>query len=199
MKRFPKAMRALILLIILLMGASFIACSKKDSTTPGEKVQKPDNIKVAPVEPTDNDEEGWFSIEVLSQYSASAFTIPEGAIVVDKPEKDLLYLSGGDTLLKDTAIMAYNAISINDKVAFPVLSIGEDGLAKVTSFDLISSYDAHELLPEGHEDEVTFVYKSGHKYYECEIGTSTDAQGNELVYIDFTNKTEEYKNIFNKP
>ena len=199
MNRFPKALRALILLMVLLTSLSFAACKKKDTVTPGEKAAKPSYIKDPAVKPTDNDEEGWFSIEVLSQYSASAFTIPEGAVVTEKPERDFLYLKGGDNLLKETAIMAYNAIAGNDKVAFPVYTIDDNGIATVTSFAFITSYNGRELLPDGTEDDVTFVYKSGHKYYECEIGNHTDNAGNTLVYIDFTDKTDEYKSIYNKP
>ena len=199
MKRFPIALRALILLMVLLTSLSFAACKKKDTATPGEKTSKPSYIKDPAVKPTDNDEEGWFSIEVLSQYSASAFTIPKDAVVTEKPERDFLYLQGGENLLKETALMAYKAISGNDKVALPVYTLGDDGVAKVTSFKHITSYNGNELLPDGNEDEVTFVYKSGHKYYECEIGNHTDNAGNKLVYIDFTDKTDEYKSIYNKP
>ncbi len=199
MKRFPKAMKALILLIVLLTAASFTACNKKATSTSDGRTKKPANLKEVLVEPTDNDEEGWFSIEVLSQYSASSLTIPDGAEVTDKPERDLLYLKGGDTLLRDTATMVFNTINaVNDKVALPVYTLGEDGIAKVTSFEPIYSYTGEELLPDGEEDDVTFVYKSGHKYYECKVGNHTDTQGNKLVYIDFTDRTEEYKSIFNK-
>ena len=143
--------------------------------------------------PSDKDVEGWFSVEVVNQYSAASFTQPEGTTVVSKPEPDALYLQGGSNTFRDTVSYAFAAINAsNSAVYLPVLGIGEDSVATVTELDRITHVDIDSLYPKGEVTSVNLIYKSGHKAYECTISLENN---NQQVYIAFADRTELYGHL----
>lgn len=143
--------------------------------------------------PSDNDAEGWFSVEVVNQYSVPSFTQPEGTTVVSKPERNALYLTGGENIFRLTVSYAFEAIrSNNSSVYTPVLGLGDDGVAAVTGLDKISHIDTDTLYPKGDDVAINLIYKSGHKIYECIISLENN---NEQVYIAFADRTELYGSL----
>ena len=140
--------------------------------------------------PTDNDDYGWFSVEVVNQYSVPSFTQPEGTTVVSKPEPSTLYLKGNDKTFRDSVLYAFEAIKTNNTTVYlPELSIGEDSVASVTSLKPITHIDTDTLYPNGDVLELSIIYKSGHKAYECTI---TLQSNNEQVCISFADRTQQY-------
>ncbi len=182
------------LLIVCTMLFTMTGCnnqtnsnSKNDPTQIYDKNGNPVQM------PTDNDEEGWFSVEVVNQYSVASFTQPEGTTVVSKPEPNSLYLTGNQNTFRDTVTYAFEAInSSNSAVYLPVLGIGEDSVAEVTELDRITHIDTDTLYPKGDVLTVNLIYKSGHKIYECTISLENN---NEQVYISFADRTELYASL----
>lgn len=187
---------ALLLAAALCISALFSlsGCKKENpyTNTPGSPVIYDKYGNTVPA-PTDNDLEGWFSAEVLNQYSAAGFTIPEGAEVTSKPEKNSLYLKGNSDTLAKSAAYAFEAISrVNDKVFLPVYTTDAEGLPTVSSLKEIRIFSADSLYPNGEDTTITFIYKSSHKAYQCSIELEYNANEGEQVCITFLDKTEEY-------
>ncbi len=187
---------ALLLAAALCLSALFsLSGCKKERThtnTPGSSVIYDKYGNTVPA-PTDNDLEGWFSAEVLNQYSVAGFTIPEGTEVTSKPEKNSLYLKGNNETLVTSTEYAFEAISIaNDKVYLPVYTTGDDGIPTVSSLKEIKTFSVDNLYPTGEDTTVTFIYKSGHNAYQCTIELEYNATEGEQVCITFLDKTEEY-------
>lgn len=190
---------ALLLATALCISALFSlsGCKKEKPFTnaPGSSVIYDKYGNTVPA-PTDNDLEGWFSAEVLNQYSAAGFTIPEGAEVTSKPEKNSLYLKGNSETLEISAKYAFEAIRIaNDKIFIPTYTTGDDGLPTVSSLKEIRTFSADNLYPTGEDTSVTFIYKSSHNAYQCTIELEYNANEGEQVCITFLDKTEEYLHL----
>lgn len=148
--------------------------------------------------PTDNDIEGWFSVEVLNEYNAAGFILPKGTEVSHKTERTTLYLKGNEKALETTVLYAFEAIyPTSDGVYLPVLTKGDDGVAKVTSLKRISTFETDNLSPKGDDTSVTFIYTTSHRVLECAISlvVTPDSNGEPLVEVSFTNRTEQYGDL----
>lgn len=169
------------MLLSLAMMISLSAC-KKETT---EQV------------PTDNDEEGWFSVEVLNEYNVAGLVQPSDTEVTSKPERNTLYLKGDESTFKTATLYIYESINIaNDNVYLPVISVGEDGVAEVSGLQEITDYDGTELYPDGEETSVTFIYKSVKRILECAITLEkTGDTGEDQVCISFADRTDVYGDL----
>ncbi|MBQ9743347.1 MAG: hypothetical protein IJV88_06745 [Ruminococcus sp.] len=181
-----KVLRALAMLMVMLLAASamltFAGCKKKVNN---------DYI------PTDNDTEGWFSTEVLAEYNAAGFSLPKGAEVQDKPERNTLYLTGDDEVFQNSARYAYSAIQAgNDKIYQPVYEINDQEVAEVTAIKEISGLNTTNLYPDGEETTVTLIYESGNKILECAVTVESESGDSDRVCISFNDRTEQYKDLF---
>ncbi|MBQ4105700.1 MAG: hypothetical protein IJC86_04875 [Clostridia bacterium] len=147
--------------------------------------------------PTDNDLEGWFSAELLNEYSAAGFSLPEGTEVIDKPERNTLYLTGDEDSFKNSVLYAYYAIApVNDKVYLPELSVDENGVAEVSALKEISEIDESDLYPDGETTSVSLIYKTSHRVLECSITLEKTAETNEdQVCISFSDRTDAYGDL----
>lgn len=205
--RFCAVLTALALVLVMLIAMTGCANTGNSNNTGGsanEAGNSDTNRSTYPTQiydkhgnpvqmPSDNDEEGWFSVEVVNQYSAASFTQPEGTTVVSKPEPNALYLQGGSNTFRDTVAYAFAAINAsNSDVFLPVLGIGEDSVATVTALDRITHVDIDSLYPKGDVTSVKLIYKSGHKAYECSISLENN---NQQVYIAFADRTELYGHL----
>lgn len=182
------------LLVVCTMLFTMTGCNNRTNNNPNNNSnQLYDKHGNSVQMPTDNDEEGWFSVEVVNKYSVAALTQPEGTTVVSKPEPEALYLSGDKNTFKNTVSYVFEAIcSSNSNVYTPVLGIGEDSVATVTELDPITHIDTDSLYPKGDVQKINLIYKSGHKLYECTISLENN---NEQVYIAFADRTELYASL----
>ncbi len=178
---------AIVITSVFALGGCNIG--NNSGTNSGNKVQY--------VEPSDNDYEGWFSVEVLLKYSAAGFAQPEDTQVVSKPERDTLYLKGGEGTLKETVKLAYKAIApVNRATYLPVLSLDENGVAKVSGLKEITSIDTSKIYPQGSDTSITFYYLSGHLLYECSVSLEVSPDGDEkLVCVSLKDRTENYGDL----
>lgn len=143
-------------------------------------------------QPSDNDEEGWFSVEVANQFAVPSFTQPDNTKVVTKPQRNELYLKGDKNAFKNTVLYAFQAVRINDAVYLPELGKGEDGIAKVTALNKITYIDSNTLFPTGDITSINLIYKAGHKAYECAVSYDINT---EQVYIALNDRTELYYDL----
>ncbi len=181
-----KVLRILSMLMILLLAGSamitFTGCKHKVNN---------DYV------PTDNDVEGWFSTEVLGEYNAAGFSLPKGAEVQDKPERNTLYLTGDDTIFQNSVRYAYAAIQAGtEKIYQPVYEINEQEVAEVTSIKEIAGLNTDNLYPDGEETTSILIYESGNKILECAVTVESDSGDNNRVCISFNDRTEQYKDLF---
>lgn len=165
-------------LLAILVAVPFVlsitACNKKNNI--------PDYV-----EPTDNDEFGWYSAEVLNEFNAAGFVIPEGAEVTTKPERTILYLKGGENLFTDTCLYAFSAIApVNDVVYTPEC----DETGEVKALKEITEINTSELHPAGDSTSLVLVYEISGTINECAISYDETTQ---LVCISFAHKTSLYK------
>ena len=177
-----KSTRILFILVSILLvcttAFTFAGCNHKQNTTPTEVIK-----------PTDNDNEGWFTIEVVSKYNVAAMIQPEGTQVISKPEPDKLYLSGDEDAFKLTVAYVYEAIKeSNTQIYLPVLGIGEDSVAAVTGLTPITHIDYDKLYPTGEDMVVNIIYKSARKVYEATISYENNGQ----IYVAFVDRTDLY-------
>ncbi len=147
--------------------------------------------------PDDNDADGWFSVEVINQYSMAPFVQPPDTKVVSKPQRDCLYLKGGEDVLQVCAKYAFrNIVNNNTAVYLPVMSTDDNGTTKAIDFNRIYAYDFSALYPTGDETSVTFVYTIGHKIYECALSLDSSADASETqICIAFADRTELYNSL----
>ncbi len=188
------------LLTVCTLSLSLGACSKKED--PRVNNNNPDSPYIydrygnTTPKPTDNDETGWFSVETLNKYAVSTLTLPKGTEVYDKTAPETLYLKGGDDALYVTADYIHNAItSGGGKLYSPVITTAEDGTASVTALHKNYLLEKKDLYPQGENTSVTFVYLVNHTIYQCNISLEKNAEGIELIYVSFSDKTEEYKDL----
>ncbi|MGN0452993.1 MAG: hypothetical protein ACI4GZ_04235 [Ruminococcus sp.] len=201
MKNITKVILAVVLCV--LTAFSFTACKKaenggKPSINANNPTGYTDIHGNALPAPSDNDEEGWFSVEVLAEYGAMSFTLPKGTTVVTKPQREALYLSGDKKALQTTADYAFASIYASiRKVYIPVFTIGDDGVAAISSLKKIDTFESSTLYPDTDVTSVSFIYKmSKSVVLECSVSLETSAEGEELVYVAFSDKSEEYLSLF---
>ncbi|MDO5124455.1 MAG: hypothetical protein Q4D44_07320 [Eubacteriales bacterium] len=186
---------ALLLLTATLFSLGGCKDYRKDSNSkdPNFVYDKYGNTYPAP---TDNDEEGWFSVETLAKYGVIGLAQPKGSEVTNKPQPDALYLTGDDNLLKNTAIYAYTTISGSGATVYvPETELDENQMPAVTKLTPIDALDTSKLAPDGTETSVSLVYTCAKKLFRCDITLETNANNIEQVYIAFSDKTEDYKNL----
>lgn len=180
-KVMKKSTRILFILVSILLVCTTIftltGCKNNQNTT---------NQITAP---TDNDEEGWFSMEVINKYGVATIIQPKGTQVVSKPEPDKLYLTGGEDAFKLTVAYVYEAIKeSNTQIYLPEFGIGEDSVATVTGLTPITHIDYDKLYPTGEDMVINIIYKSAHKAYEATISYESNGQ----VYVAFADRTDLY-------
>ncbi len=188
---------ALFLVFALVITSVFTLSGCNSNNSDNNTTSADTGNKVQYNEPTDNDYEGWFSVEVLLQYSAAGFAQPENTEVVSKPERDTLYLKGGEDTFKNTVNLAYSSIApVNRATYLPVITLDENGVAEVSGLKEISRIDTSKLYPQGEDTSVTFMYLSGHILYECSISLETSADGEDkLVCVSLKDRTELYGDL----
>lgn len=187
-----KRIFSVITAILMVCSMMFLitGCNEKPNPDPSNEQTQFYDKQGNPIPiPSDNDEEGWFSVEVANQYAAPGLTQPENTTVVTKPVRNELYLKGDENAFKNTVIYAYTAISLNDGVYLPVFGLGDDGVATVTSLEKINYIDPDTLYPKGDTTSVNLIYKSGHKAYECTISYDKET---DQVFIGFEDRTDSY-------
>ena len=140
--------------------------------------------------PYEDDLSGWFSLEVINQYSMSPFVQPPNTTVVSKPERDCLYLKGDENTFADCTKYAFETIARNNKAVY--LPEKSDDTEDILDYKEITSYDFSTLYPNGDTTYVTFIYTLGHKAYECSLSYDTDT---EQTCISFTDRAELYRDI----
>lgn len=196
MKKNSKRIISLISLILVCLSVTmcFCGCNRSEKPANNSSTQVYTDIYGNEYEPpTDNDEEGWFSAELLAEYSAMSFTQPDGTTVVDKPQRNLLYLEGDKNALVSCASYAFKSIySVNDGVYLPVYSIGDDGVAKISSLNKIDMFSTKTLYPYTDETSVLFIYMSSRRILECKITLESTNDNVFRVSINFSDKTAEY-------
>lgn len=186
---------ALLLLAATLFSLAGCKDYRKDSSNKDPNFVYDKYGNTYPI-PTDNDEEGWFSVETLAKYGVISLVQPEGSEVTDKPQPDALYLTGDDNLLKNTAMYVYTAISGSGATVYvPETELDENQLPVVTKLTPIDALETATLYPEGKETSVSLVYTSAKKIFRCNITLETNANNVEQVFIAFSDKTEEYRDI----
>lgn len=175
--------------ILFILVSILLVCTTVFALT-GCNKQPKKNITI--VEHTDNDEEGWFSMEVINKYNVATITQPAGTEVVSKPEPDKLYLTGDEEAFKTTVAYVYEAIKqSNTKIFQPEFGIGEDSVATVTGLTPITNIDYDKLYPTGEDMLVNIIYKSSHKAYEATISYENNGQ----IYVAFSDKTDLYLSL----
>ena len=174
--------------ILFILICVVLVCTMTFSLTGcNNDTKKNNNTQI--VTPSDNDEEGWFTIEVVSKYNVSSLIQPDGTEVVSKPEPDKLYLTGGEEAFKTTVSYVFEAIkSSNSKIYLPELGIGEDSVATVTGLTPITHIDYNNLYPTGDDMVMNIIYKSGHKVYEATISYESNGQ----IYVALADRTDLY-------
>ncbi len=181
--------------IVLSLGG----CSKKEDPRKNNTPESPyiyDRYGNTTPKPTDNDETGWFSVEVLNKYAVAALSLPEGTEVYKKTAPETLYLEGDEKAFTTTAMYVHSAIEFSNGTLYsPVISQLDDGTAAVTGLEKNALLDTKTLYPEGDITSVTFVYLVNRTIYQANISLEKDAEGVELVYLSFSDKTEEYKDF----
>lgn len=186
-KRIAAALFALVIALsaVLTLGG----CSDDGGFTGGTKVDY--------VEPTDNDYEGWFSVEVLFEYSAAGFAQPRNTEVVSKPERNTLYLKGDENTLIDTAKMAFSSIMpVNSATYVPVYTINDSGVAEVADLRKVDIVDYDELYPLGDDTSFVIYYLAGHTLYECSVTLEISPESEDgLVCVSFKDRTELYGHL----
>ncbi len=168
------------------------ASASADSTSASQNADSQNSNVQAPV--NKDDEEGWFSLEVINQYSIAPFVQPPNTVVVSKPQRDCLYLKGDKDVLHVCADYAFqNIFYDNTAVYIPVVTSEDNSSANAMEFKRIYSYDSSALYPTGDETSVTFVYTLGRKVYECSLSLESPADAKETqICIAFADRTELY-------
>ena len=172
--------------ILFILVSILLVCTTVFTLTGCKNNQNTTNQITAP---TDNDEEGWFSMEVINKYGVATMVQPKGTQVVSKPEPDKLYLTGGEDAFKLTVAYVYEAIKeSNTQIYLPEFGIGEDSVATVTGLTPITHIDYDKLYPTGEDMVINIIYKSARKAYEATISYESNGQ----VYVAFADRTDLY-------
>ncbi len=195
-KFLPKLMTVLLVSTLIL---SFTGCKKyedkRELNTPSSPYVYDKYGNTYPV-PTDNDETGWFSVEILNQYAVTGLTLPPGTEVVNKPEPNTLYLQGNKDTLANVADYVYSELTISaSEIYEPVITLSEDQTANVTSLNPNFDYDKLALYPDSDDTSITFVYTVNRNIYQCSISLESPAESQELVCVSFSDKTTEYEDL----
>lgn len=140
--------------------------------------------------PNEDDIEGWFSLEVINQYSMAPFVQPPDTKVVSKPDRDCLYLKGDKNTFTLCTQYAFDTMLRNNKAVY--LPEKNENSDSFLSYKKITYYDFSTLYPTGDTTDVTFIYTMGHSAYECSISYD---KGTEQVCIRFADRTELYRDI----
>lgn len=183
---------SLLVAVVLSFTMIFTLTACKDS----KKSNKPNSNSnhssqnIISHSPAEDDLSGWFSLEVINQYSMAPFVQPPGTTVVSKPERDCLYLTGNQNTFTECTKYAFETIARNNKAVY--LPVKSNDAESILDYNEITSYDFSTLYPKGDNTNVTFIYTLGHKAYECSLSYDTDT---EQVCISFTDRTNLYREI----
>lgn len=185
------------LLVSVSVIMCFCGCNRSEASNNNSESQAYTDVHGNEYEPPkDNDEEGWFSAELLAEFSAMSFTQPDNTVVVDKPQRNYLYIEGDKNTLANCANYAFSAVySVNDGVYLPVYSIGDNGVAEISSLNKIDIFSTKTLYPYTDETGVSFIYMSARRILECKITQESVTDNVYRVSICFSDKTDEYSHL----